>query len=253
MKQGRWILLCLLGVCLSGWTAPVVRLAGDVWPPYTDSRLPGDGLAISLVRTALERAGYRVDYEEMPWPRAVLSLERGQIDGLSDWHGGQRSHMALHSTPYLYNHLRWIARVEDPIKASDLTGKRVALVRGYVYTAVPEALASMDRVYVNSFASALRMLEAGRVDLALEDSRTARFHMAHDPALSAEAFRLLPGSFSRNGLSLVIRESHPQAAQIIADFEREIAEMRADGTFDRLIEHYDAALPEERLVAEPAS
>ncbi len=59
--------------------AEVLRLAGNIWPPYTDKSLPGEGLSVELIRTALERGGYRVEYIEVPWERALFAPAQRQL------------------------------------------------------------------------------------------------------------------------------------------------------------------------------
>jgi len=65
--------------------AEVLRLAGNVWPPYTDRSLPGEGLSVELIRTALGRGGYQVEYIEVPWERALLGLRNGSYDMINGW------------------------------------------------------------------------------------------------------------------------------------------------------------------------
>jgi polar amino acid transport system substrate-binding protein len=50
------LLLALL--CGGPALAEHLRLSGDSWPPFTDQRLPNNGLAVDLVSTALQRAGH---------------------------------------------------------------------------------------------------------------------------------------------------------------------------------------------------
>uniref|UniRef100_UPI001C9951BC hypothetical protein n=1 Tax=Neisseria meningitidis TaxID=487 RepID=UPI001C9951BC len=51
MLRCALLLLTLLLPC--ALPAANLRLVGDSWPPFVDSRLPGNGLAVELVATAL--------------------------------------------------------------------------------------------------------------------------------------------------------------------------------------------------------
>ncbi len=118
---------------------PVLRLVGDPWPPYTDQGLPGGGLAVELVRTALARAGYRVEYTEMPWTRATRGLRQGRFDLYSAWYVREREPYALHSAPYLFNRLRWITRRDEPIVYDGLDSCAACGSRWSAATATPTA------------------------------------------------------------------------------------------------------------------
>ncbi|HBB21653.1 MAG TPA: amino acid ABC transporter substrate-binding protein, partial [Pseudomonas sp.] len=90
--------------------AEVLRLAGNIWPPYTDKSLPGEGLSVELIRTALERGGYRVEYIEVPWERALFGLRNGSYDMVNGWPTLKRVDYTLSSRPFLVNRMRWVQR-----------------------------------------------------------------------------------------------------------------------------------------------
>lgn len=80
-------LLCVLGLLATMLVTPALgrdklRLVADNWPPFTDAKMPGGGLATSIVTTALARAGYASGYEEVPWARALLGVGEGRYDVL---------------------------------------------------------------------------------------------------------------------------------------------------------------------------
>lgn len=59
--------VALIGVLLLATPAfaQSLRLVADAWPPFTDSTLINGGLATDIVRTALARAGYASDFEQI--------------------------------------------------------------------------------------------------------------------------------------------------------------------------------------------
>ena len=78
-------LLCALGLLLIVLVTPAVaaeklRLVADSWPPFTDSDLPGGGLATNIVTAALTRAGYTSNVEQVPWARALMGIGEGRYD-----------------------------------------------------------------------------------------------------------------------------------------------------------------------------
>lgn len=245
----KWIRLSLLLTALMVSTttsAEVLRLAGNIWPPYTDQRLPGGGLSVELIRTALGRAGYQVEYIEVPWARAVLGLKRGSYDMLNVWPSTHHAAYARYTRAFLANHVRLVQRRESCIVyrgLESLVPYRIALLRGYAFSDALENDARLHKGYAANFVQAARMLTAGRVDLTLEDERTAQFHFARELKDARDSYRFVPGEFSLLDLSLVVRNGHPQQAAIVAAFDREIAAMFEDGTYAEIFRRHGLPVP----------
>ena len=68
--------VALIGVLLLAQPAFAqrLRLVADAWPPFTDATLINGGLATDIVSTALARAGYASDFEQVPWARALMGV-----------------------------------------------------------------------------------------------------------------------------------------------------------------------------------
>lgn len=238
-----WLALLLTSTSLS---AEALRLAGNVWPPYTDQRLLEDGLSVDLIRTALGRAGYVVHYIEVPWERALLGLKTGSYDMVNGWPAANRTRYARASRPFLTNRLRWLHRSDTytPYDGLDsLVGLRIALSRGYFYGKGLESDARLIKGYAMNFVQAARMVAAGRADLTLEDERTALFHFKRELEDVRDKLSFLPGEFNLLDLSLLVRNGHPQQATIIAAFNREIAAMVNDGSYAAIFLRHGLAAP----------
>ncbi len=230
---GRLLILIML-LTSTSTMAEVLRLAGNVWPPYTDHQLPEDGLSADIIRTALGRAGYRVEYVQVPWERALLGLRNGTYDMLNGWPTMKRADYVRSSRPFLVNRMRWVQRRDSDIHyrdAESLIGYSIALSRGYAYAEELSNDARLVTEYAVNFIQAARMVLARRVDLTLEDERTASFHFERELKDVSAGLRFVPGDFTLLNLSLVVRNSHPQQAEIIAAFDREIDAMVEDGSY----------------------
>ncbi|TLX60764.1 amino acid ABC transporter substrate-binding protein [Stutzerimonas nosocomialis] len=245
MRASSWLLLLILLVAGPASAQPL-RLAASPWPPYTDQRLPGNGLAVELVTTALRRAGYEVEYVEVPWSRVMHGLVRGDYDLTSAWYSPKRLGFAAFSRPYLNNRLRWVVRRGSAIDYDGLHSLhpyRIGLSRGYAYSPELEQDAALERVEVADFVSAARMLSAGRIDLTLEDEQVVRHHLRNELRLVREAYEMLPTPYSENGLSLLVRRGHPRCDEIVQAFDREIARMQADGSYRAIFNQFGVPVP----------
>ncbi|QQQ51094.1 transporter substrate-binding domain-containing protein [Pseudomonas syringae] len=219
--------------------AEKLRLVADPWPPFADALLLNGGLATDIVNTALRRAGYTTLYEQVPWARAMLGLSEGRHDVLINaWFSEERTKVGQFSAQYLLNRVRFIKRKESPIGTltqEQLRKYVIAVVRGYAYDPAFDSDTRLQKVPVQNFSTAIRMLAAERVDLALEDEYVARYDLAMEPDEVRERVEFLPGSLSENSLHILVSLKHPHHEKIVADFDREIAAMKADGTYDVLL------------------
>ncbi|MCJ8206672.1 transporter substrate-binding domain-containing protein [Pseudomonas sp. RGM2987] len=234
--------LALVGLLLLSHQAcaQTLRLVADGWPPFTDSTLVNGGLATDIVSTALARAGYATEFEQVPWARAMLGISEGRYDVLVNaWYAEDRTQIGRFSAEYLLNRVRFIKRKEEPIEFDNLQQLHaypIAVVRGYAYSKDFDEDPQMQKVPVHSFAMAVRMLAAERVKLTLEDEYVARYYLARESAKVRNAVEFLPKPLSENSLHILVSLKNPEHEQIVAGFDKAIAAMKADGSYARLLE-----------------
>ncbi|MHB9796650.1 substrate-binding periplasmic protein [Pseudomonas sp. MT3] len=238
----RLLLLLLCLVSAAPRADDVLRVAADRWPPYADIRLPDGGVAVHLVRAALQRAGYASEYVEVPWPRVLHGVRGGEYDLVVDaWYSPEREAFGVFSESYLSNRVRLLKRRGSPITfahLADLYPYRIAVVRGYSYSPEFDSDPRLRRVPVLSFANAALMLQAGRVDLTLEDEITARHQFAGELAAVRGELEFLPAPLAEKGLHILVSLRNPKHAQIVAAFNEAIRAMRADGSYDALMREH---------------
>jgi polar amino acid transport system substrate-binding protein len=219
-----------------------LRLVADSWPPFTDSTLLNGGLATDLVSTALRRAGYATEYQQVPWARAMLGVGEGRYDVLINaWFNEERTRVGHFSAEYLLNRVRFIKRIRSSVEFRDLSqlyGRPIAVVRGYTYSPEFDNDTYLEKVPVGNFSAAARMVSAGRVDLAVEDEFVARYNLARESRAVRDSLEFLPKSLSENSLHILVSLKNPQHAEIVANFDREIAAMKADGSYEELFRQH---------------
>lgn len=240
-------LLCVLGLLGILLSTPVtalekLRLVADSWPPFTDSGLPGGGLATSIVTAALVRAGYASDVEEVPWARALMGVGDGRYDILiNTWYNDSRTQLGEFSKPYLTNRIRLLRQQDKPLnyrRLADLYAYSIAVVRDYAYSHAFDSDTQLRKVAVRNFSSAVRMLAAGRVDLTVEDEFVARYNLQNESKDVREAVAFVEPVLSENDLHILVSLKNPEHRLIIERFDQAIAEMKADGSYARLLRQY---------------
>lgn len=236
---------CLLAILLGAnqAAAQTLRLVADAWPPFTDATMPSGGLANQLVSTALQRAGYDIGFEQTPWARALLGVGEGRYDILINaWYSEERTHIGEFSAGYLVNRIVFIKRKGSLIEYggdySTLHPYPIAVIRGYAYAQGFDADEQLQKVPVHNFPLAVRMLTAGRVELTLEDELVARYNLSRESPKLRNAVEFLPTPLSENQLRILVSLKNPDHERIVASFDKQIALMKADGTYARLMKQY---------------
>ena len=234
----------LIGLLLLGEAAAAqkLRLVADAWPPFTDATLVNGGLATDIVSTALARAGYASNFEQVPWARALFGVGEGRYDVLVNaWYTEERTKLGQFSGEYLLNRVRFLKRKDTPIEFNNLQQLHtfpIAVVRGYAYSREFDDIVSLQKVPVHNFAMAVRMVAADRVKLTLEDEFVARYYLARESPKVRNAVEFLPKPLSENSLHILVSLKNPQHEQIVAGFDREIAAMKADGSYEKLLRQH---------------
>lgn len=240
-------LLCVLGILGVLCTLPALgqerlRLVADSWPPFTDSSMPGGGLATSLVTTALNRAGFTTVFEEVPWARALMGIGEGRYDVLVNaWYNAERERIGQFSGTYLTNRIRLLKRQGQAFsyrRLADLYPYSIAVVRDYAYSPVFDSDPRLNKVVVRNFSSAVRMLAAGRVNLAVEDEYVARYNLQREPQAVRDSITFVERPLGENSLHILVSLKHPEHGEIVARFEKAILAMKADGSYERLLRQH---------------
>lgn len=176
------LLAALLGLLLDGSRAtcfaatadqPVLRLANGEWSPYTGRDLPAGGCDSQVVAEVFAREGIRVQYEFLPWARALLLSQNGMVDGTLEWEDTpehQKSHWVSTETLSLQ---QWgfMHRKETRVtweRLEDLQRYTIGLTIGYAYSNVFVDLRRQRPTMFHEAASDLlnvKKLLTGRIDL----------------------------------------------------------------------------------------
>lgn len=219
--------------------AGTLRMSISDWPPYVETTAPHGGLAIDLVRTALDRIDYDMEIVDANWSRTLEGATLGVYDALAAaWYNDERGAAFLFSKPYLINQIKFIKRQGDPFQfrtMDDLKGRVIGIVKDYAYDDQFDNARGLTRFVNSHVLENLLLLLQGQVDVTLDDEMVLQYAIGRYMANSRNQFEILPKPFATRGLCFAMNRQHPKAKEIIKAFDAEIAEMRADGTYDRIL------------------
>jgi polar amino acid transport system substrate-binding protein len=235
-----WLLLApamLLAVDSLAAKAPTLRVSGSIWSPYIDQTLESYGLASEIVSTALRRAGYEIEPTVEPWTRAYQGASLGVYDVLAAvWQTDSRAREMLFSEPYFFNDIVLIARAGPRMDSiEDLRGRRVGVVEGYAYGGGFDENRDIIRVRSNHLVQNLLLLRQGKIDAVVGDSYSIIHAITKYMPDAVSDWVLIPQPVARRALYAGASKQNPDAAGIIANFNKAIKEMREDGTYNEIV------------------
>ena len=246
----------LLGLaCLGSANAQCVKTVR--WyddAPYSFKSPDGKviGLYADIARVALKGMNCDVRFVEMPWARALHELQQGRLDILpGTLHKPDREKFAYFTLPINRspNVLFVAKRALDNYKLKDLadivgTGFRLGAQIGVAYGPGYDALAK-TRVFseqittVTSRRGAWKMIDQGRLDGLIADEVTALVEL-QQMGLSNRVVKtdivvsVGPAMFALSRASL--------SQEFLAEFNRSLNAMKADGRYKKIFESYAPCL-----------
>lgn len=144
------------------------------WKPFIGEELEGYGPAVKLVDSLCKEAGFECYYEFMPWKRAWLSAQSGQVDGtfawmLTDMRKNEMHHIGkpLFNVPKaVFYRKEAFSKAPEIQSLEDFVGKgyRIVDVRGY-YSAQELTRMGENVHIVNNEVSRWKMIARGAMDI----------------------------------------------------------------------------------------
>lgn len=217
----------------------IITSASDPWAPFADPDHPEQGVVIHLVKAAFESQGYTLQHEFMPWSRAWVHMLSGDIDVVPQtWYTQERAEKVLFSDAILHSQLKFIMLKGKDFEYTgidSLRGKTIGTVIDYGYTDAFIQATHFERHENCSFLANLKMLKNHRIDLVVEDSLVASYSLWQEaPELIAE-LEFLQEPLSTNPLYLVSSFENPRHQEMITAFNKGLAEIKANGTYDKIL------------------
>ena len=239
------VLFLVVSIC------PATVMALDInvvhsgnWPPYADEDLPEQGLAIDLVTTALKRAGYSTQVKTASLKQILEGSKTGIYDVFATpWYTMDRDQYLDFSQPYLQSSIHFIKRKDTPFeytKFDDLEKMTVGVVENYAYEEDFNEATAIKKISTGSLTENLRMLVDRKVDLTLDDKQVLLYTINQSMPQSMAALDILAKPLAMRGINIGVSRKNPDHAMIVARFNKAIAEMKEDGTHDRIVQKHQA-------------
>jgi len=224
-----------------------LTVRADNWPPYNGvPTAKNPGYMIEVLKEIFEPQGIMVDYQLMPWTRACNDVNAGKYDAVVGTDKSENSNMVfpkesfgnMVSTMFVRNDSTWrYAGVES------LAGKRLGVIDGYSYSEELDPYIEKNKgskVFAATGDDALpmliKMLQAGRIDVLVDDANVMRFTMAGLGTKNIVAAGKVDNEAT--ALEFGLSNKSKTSADYARKFDEGINKLRASGRLAEILNKY---------------
>jgi len=232
--------------------AQTVAFSTGEWAPFSGEALPNKGIATEIVVAVCKVAGIQYKFDFFPWARAESMVLAGQSFAAFPYSSNEERRAKYdYSEPLFYTVTKfgYYSKNKDLSKLkitgwADVKPYKIAYLAGS-WLEKDMKTAGIDVTIVTDMEMAIKMLQAGRVDLVCDDS--AVLTAAMQKAFPAEAanLKMLESTplFGTSGpVHLLVSRTYPDSKALLAKFNAGIAAIKANGTLDAIAKKYGIAL-----------
>ena len=225
--------------------ARMLSLVEDPWPPFTygeAGEAPTGGYAVEFAEAVFERLDVPFEVTLYPWKRCLMMTKEGVSDGLLLLtRSEEREAWLAFTIPLMQSRdLVWYrADREEPVEwgtAADFSGYVIGRTAGFNYG---DAFNQAEKEYVFTVDEAatdllnFKKLAAGRIDAFICNEIAAQHLFKAHPEFM--------GVFAASAKPLKVVDLHmafskkTDAHELVPEIDRVIAELQAEGVFDRIL------------------
>jgi len=244
MKKLLWLTLCLIFVfhnqCLAQKN---VTLANETsWAPYYGKDLHKGGYIAEVIRQAFKTVGYDLKIKWMPWKRALVSAEKGVVDGLGGaYYTEERAKKFLYSDSFESTQVVFCKMKDNPVKyekIEDLKGYKIGIGRGY---GLPEIIKNADYLSFDeavNFEQNMKKLHRKRIDLLI-NSKMIILDMINKkfPHLK-DKIEFIGKPLEEETIHIVISKKIPNGQTIINDFNKGLKIIEQNGYLKKIKDEF---------------
>jgi polar amino acid transport system substrate-binding protein len=241
------IALLVLSVLTAGLaTAATITVRTDPWPPYTDE--PGDkpGYMTEVAEAIFTAKGHTVDYQIMPWSRALDAVQKGTYDAVFGTDRDESPDFVFPEQALGVNQNGFYVKKGNSWKytgGDSFKGVRVGVIDGYGY--FPELDSYLEsykgkKLFVatgdDALPKLLKMLKAGRVDAVIDNMNVMAVtleenNLADDIVLAGSVDDVGP-------LYMAFTPAKDSSKDYSKMFDDGLAELRSSGKLQEILSRY---------------
>lgn len=226
------------------------------YAPFESQNEKGEivGFDIDVVKAVAAKAGIEVKFVNTPWEGIFKTLDQGDRDLLvsSITITDERKQTMDFSTPY-FDAQQLIAVKENSkvAKFDDLKKLKVGVQTGTTGDEVVSKLQGKNSTNIKRFEStplALKELEAGGVDAVVADNGVVINYIANNSNVKFKS--VTDKAFQPEQYGIAVKKGN---ADLLAKINQGLADIKADGTYDKIYTQYFGVAPTAATAPAPAA
>ncbi|WP_332776324.1 basic amino acid ABC transporter substrate-binding protein [Polaromonas sp.] len=226
------------------------------YAPFESQNEKGEivGFDIDVVKALAQKAGIEVKFVNTPWEGIFNALNQGDRDLLVSavTITDERKQSMDFSNPYFDAQQLMAVKSNSKIaKFADLKKLKVGVQNGTTGDEVVTKLQGKDSANIKRFEStplALKELEAGGVDAVVADNGVVIHYVNNN--VGAKFKTISDASFVAEQYGIPVKKGN---AELLAKINKALADIKADGTYDKIYASYFGAAPGAPVAAAPAA
>ncbi|WP_077530081.1 substrate-binding periplasmic protein [Vreelandella utahensis] len=231
-----------------GEDLPAITLVADVWCPFNcapDAESPG--ILVEIARQALLLEGYRVDYQSMPWRRAIRGVRNGNFHGIigagpaetPDFHFPDQPLAMAHHSLFTLPGSNWTYMALD-----SLASIRLGVIQEYSYGGLYDDYiqpneTNDERLMVLSGNEVLprliQLLEMGRIDALAAEEKVLEYHYRQQGRINPLRNA---GLAYQEELYIAFSPAKPDGGELADALSRGMAKLREQGMVADILNDY---------------
>jgi polar amino acid transport system substrate-binding protein len=245
----RWIVLLwgLWGGVTVHAAVRMVSVGWDDYPPYQMATAgEQQGIDMDIVRSALERAGYQVNFIKLPWARQLLMLKNGNLAlSMSASKSEERARYAVWSNVYRSEGAALIGLQSNPATITSLKQLRgqnikIGLIRDSSYPGEYESLLVDPQFrqlleFTTINLQNLAKLRRGRINYLIDDPVTIQYQAKMNPGPDVRVMLEIANEGSHFMVSKNFVAGEPA---FIGRLNDSLDTLKRDGTIKRIFSKY---------------
>lgn len=207
-------------------------VTGDDYPPFTDRKLPEDGMITEIVTLIFKEMGYDVDIEFWGWNPGLDATYEGSFAATFPYGKDPKREKKFYFSKPLYEVLRlWYVKNDATIKYTkpeDLNGLSFCKAEGYSLADVQELLdkGTIRLQTVKDVQDCFELLQKGEVDLVPLNELVGWSII--NKYFDKSNFRTLDEPVGTRKLSLMVSKKYPEGDVLIYKFNQALNKLNQE-------------------------
>jgi len=204
--------------------------------PYANRNLEGDGLAIKITRTALERSGWNLNVIMYPTTRTTRMATAGETDGFIMATTNIPNQDFIYSDSFYSSNVIFVGHNSQPLEYSgpnSLIDLPLGAIAGW---GIENAFPNLTWNIVQTPDQALSMLAYGRISAFLYEESAFHYELAQ--LSSSGEFIILNPMISVVDYGIAVDNTNEKANSILKAFNAGLASMKEDGTLEEIVSQF---------------